>query len=156
MEEKYYTVDEVANLLEVHTKTIRRYIYNGKIQALKVGGQWRIYESALQSYYEASKHCCDTDESVSKDDFCVFMDGQKRTTNAKVQVCSIVDYYVDNQEDVKPMAHAITDVILSMSGQEEYKFNYIYDAQEKRARFVLWGDASFMEAVAVALKPFEK
>lgn len=154
MEEKYYTIDEIAVKLEVHTKTIRRYIYSGKIQALKVGGQWRIYQGALDKYYEESVHCCNT-ESVSQDDFCIFMDGQKRTSDSKLQICSIVDYYVENQEDVKPMAHEITDLILSLNGENQYKFNYVYDLTEKRARFVLWGDASFMELVAICLKKYE-
>jgi excisionase family DNA binding protein len=154
MEEKYYTIDEIASKLEVHTKTIRRYIYRGKIQALKVGGQWRIYKSALERYYNDSK--CSTGTSVSQDDFCVFMDGQKWTNEDKLQVCSIVDYYVNEQEEAKPIAHEITEVILSMKGENQYKFNYIYDASEKRARFVLWGNPSFLENVARRLKKYEK
>lgn len=155
MEEKYYTIGEVASKLEVHTKTVRRYIYNGKIQALKVGGQWRIYQSALDRYYESSKYSSDN-ETVSQDDFCIFMDGQKRTTDDKLQICSIVDYYVDQQEEAKPIAHEITAVIMSMKGQEQYRFNYIYDTAEKRARFVLWGNATFIEAVAKRLRKFDE
>ncbi|GMQ58720.1 hypothetical protein AN1V17_31150 [Vallitalea sediminicola] len=155
MEEKYYTIDEVAVKLEVHTKTIRRYIYSGKIQALKVGGQWRIYESALDKYYEDSKCTCGNGD-VSQDDFCVFMDGQNRTTEDRLQVCSIIDYYVNEQEEAKPIAHEITDVIMSMEGQNQYKFNYIYDSAEKRARFVLWGNATFLEEVSKRIKKYEK
>ncbi|SKC81155.1 helix-turn-helix domain-containing protein [Maledivibacter halophilus] len=154
MEEKYYTIGEVASKLEVHTKTVRRYIYNGKIQALKVGGQWRIYQGALDKYYESSKYPSDK-ETVSQDDFCIFMDGQNRTTNDKLQVCSIIDYYVDQQEEAKPIAYEITDVIMSMEGQDKYRFNYVYDAAEKRVRFVLWGNGAFMEAVAKRLKKFD-
>lgn len=154
MEEKYYTIGEVASKLEVHTKTVRRYIYNGKIQALKVGGQWRIYQSALDKYYESSKYSSDN-EAVSQDDFCIFMDGQNRTTDDKLQICSIVDYYVDQQEEVKPIAHEITEVIMSMKGQEQYRFNYVYDRAEKRARFVLWGNATFIESVVRRLKKFD-
>jgi len=154
VKEKYYTIEEVSQKLDVHTKTIRRYIYSGKIQALKVGGQWRIYEDALNQYYEESKHCCSS-ESISKDDFCVFMDGQDRTNDDKIQICSIVDYYVDSQEEAKPIAYRITDIILSMNNQNQYKFNYVYDKSEGRARFVLWGDPTFMEAVAKGLKEFE-
>lgn len=154
MEEKYYTIGEIASKLEVHTKTVRRYIYNGKIQAMKVGGQWRIYQSALDKYYESSKYSSDN-ETVSQDDFCIFMDGQNRTTNDKLQICSIVDYYVDQQEEVKPIAHEITEVIMSMKGQEKYRFNYVYDTEEKRARFVLWGNATFIESVVRRLKKFD-
>lgn len=154
MEEKYYTIDEIASKLEVHVKTVRRYIYNGKIQALKVGGQWRVYQSALDKYYEKSTSNLGC-EAVSKDDYCIFMDGQNRTSNDKLQICSIIDYYVAEQEEAKPIAHEITDVILSMDGENKYRFDYVYDLAEKRARFVLWGNATFISKVIMHLQKFD-
>lgn len=72
MSKAYFTVDEVAEKIGVHTKTVRRYIYSGKISAQKIAGQWRVTEEALETYL--STGCCgsEKDQSVSKDDFLYF------------------------------------------------------------------------------------
>jgi len=42
LEEKFYTIDQIADLLGMHHKTIRKFINEGKLGARKVGKQWRI------------------------------------------------------------------------------------------------------------------
>ena len=46
----FYTVDQVANLIDMHPKTVRRYIQSGKINANKVGSQYRISQNELNSF----------------------------------------------------------------------------------------------------------
>ena len=43
----FKTPEEVAELLRVHRTTIYRLIDSGEIKATRIGGQWRISESAL-------------------------------------------------------------------------------------------------------------
>lgn len=43
-----FTVEEVAQMLKVHARTVRRYIDNGQLEARKVGGVWRIPVTALE------------------------------------------------------------------------------------------------------------
>ncbi len=45
--EVVYTVEEVARLLRVDVRTIRRMIYNGEITAFRVGKNFRIHKSTL-------------------------------------------------------------------------------------------------------------
>ena len=52
--ERYYTVDEIANMLSMHPKTIQRYIREDKLHAKKVGKSWRIYEQDLKVFMECS------------------------------------------------------------------------------------------------------
>ena len=44
------TVNQVAMLLKIHPLTIRRYIKEGKIKAIKVGDNVRITQVDLQSF----------------------------------------------------------------------------------------------------------
>lgn len=46
---KIFTVDEVASVLKLHPRTIRRKIACGDIQAVKVGKQYRISQEQLDS-----------------------------------------------------------------------------------------------------------
>lgn len=48
LEDEFYTIDELANILKVEHKTIRRAIQRGEIKAKKYGRQWRIKKSDIQ------------------------------------------------------------------------------------------------------------
>lgn len=50
MEEKLYTVEEVAKMLRFQPNTIRLWLENGKLRGVKVGWQWRIRECDLQEF----------------------------------------------------------------------------------------------------------
>ena len=43
----FRTPEEAAELLRVHRTTIYRLIDSGEIKAIRIGGQWRISETAL-------------------------------------------------------------------------------------------------------------
>jgi excisionase family DNA binding protein len=154
MNEKVMTVDEAADYLNVSVKTIRRYIYANKLKATKVGGQWRITETQIKEYLnESTNECC---TAVAEDDFCVFMDTDYFTSDDKLQLCTIIDYYVDSTEDINRMTEVLVKVVTEdgiKGGKAQY--NYVYDQPLKRARFVLWGSASFIQKATMLLKPFE-
>lgn len=46
----YYTVGQVAELLQVHWQTILNYIKNGKLEAVKLGKGYRITKEALDKF----------------------------------------------------------------------------------------------------------
>jgi excisionase family DNA binding protein len=43
-------VDEVADMLRVHPRTIMRLAQQGHIPGFKVGGQWRFRREAIEAY----------------------------------------------------------------------------------------------------------
>ena len=45
-----FNVNQAAFILKVHPLTIRRYIKEGRLKALKVGGAIRIREKDLQEF----------------------------------------------------------------------------------------------------------
>lgn len=52
MNKDYYTVDEISNMLNIHPKTIQRYIREGKLRAAKIGKSWRITGHDLSTFIE--------------------------------------------------------------------------------------------------------
>lgn len=42
LSKEFYTIEEAAELLKVHSNTIRNNIKNGNLKAFKIGLQWRI------------------------------------------------------------------------------------------------------------------
>lgn len=52
LEEKYFTIKEIAKLLKVSYITIFRWIHAGKLIAVKAGKQYRIKESQLNKFLQ--------------------------------------------------------------------------------------------------------
>lgn len=53
MEEKpeFYTVEQVAKILQITPETIRRYVRNGKLKAIKLGGKFiRVGKKDLDDF----------------------------------------------------------------------------------------------------------
>lgn len=48
------TVDQVALRLGVHRNTIRLYIRQKRLRAVKIGGKWRVSEEDLQTFFTKS------------------------------------------------------------------------------------------------------
>lgn len=51
MEEKYYTLKEVASLLKVTYMTVFRWVKNKKLIAFRVGKQYRVTENELKKNF---------------------------------------------------------------------------------------------------------
>jgi excisionase family DNA binding protein len=45
-----YTVDQVANLLGLHVKTVRNYVRDGRLPAVRIGKQYRIAREDLAAF----------------------------------------------------------------------------------------------------------
>lgn len=50
-----YTIDEVAKLLKVNPRTVRRALDAGELPAFRVGSQWRITREALDAYMHGER-----------------------------------------------------------------------------------------------------
>jgi excisionase family DNA binding protein len=54
-DQEFYTVYEVAEMLRVSDRTIRKHIDQGLLKALKVGTVYRIMREDLEDYFERIK-----------------------------------------------------------------------------------------------------
>jgi excisionase family DNA binding protein len=45
-----YTVEQAANLLGLHVKTVRTYVRDGRLKAVKIGKQYRIARQDLEAF----------------------------------------------------------------------------------------------------------
>jgi excisionase family DNA binding protein len=53
METEYLTAEQAAAKLQMHPRTVRRLLAQGKIPGTKIGlRQWRISDAALREYIE--------------------------------------------------------------------------------------------------------
>jgi len=52
---KYYSPEEISAQFSVKQATVRKWLREGKLKALKLGGLWRISEDQLQEFIEGSQ-----------------------------------------------------------------------------------------------------
>ena len=53
--EKLFTIEEVAEILRVSTRSVNRYIESGRLKASKIG-VWRIKQSDLDAFLEQTSN----------------------------------------------------------------------------------------------------
>lgn len=53
-EKKILTVDEVAERLRLHRRTVIRLIKKGELPGMQIGGQWRVLTKQLEAYLEGN------------------------------------------------------------------------------------------------------
>ena len=46
--EKYYTPEQIAQLLQVNVVTVHRWLRNGKLKSVKLGRLWRVSSKNLE------------------------------------------------------------------------------------------------------------
>ncbi|WP_169982690.1 helix-turn-helix domain-containing protein [Microbispora sp. H10836] len=50
MPQQPYSVEQVANLLGLHVKTVRNYVRDGRLKAVRIGKQYRIAREDLETF----------------------------------------------------------------------------------------------------------
>ncbi len=55
MESSYFTLQQVAERLQVSEMTVRRWVTRGELPAIKLGQQWRIRDDDLREFLEARR-----------------------------------------------------------------------------------------------------
>jgi excisionase family DNA binding protein len=53
---KYHSPEEIAKMFNLQAQTVRLWIRQGKLKAVKLGGLWRISEEELQRFVEAGQN----------------------------------------------------------------------------------------------------
>lgn len=136
-----YTVDEIAGLLEMHPRTIRRYIREGKLNGSKIGGEWRIREEDAESFAGGQVRKL---HDKARHDIESFLADGRTEFEEKLQVCSIIDCRIDSKEAADISRHLIEFMNRDDPDRGRAKFQYYCLAEEKKSRFILWGNPSFV------------
>lgn len=142
MEHTYYSVAKVAQTLEIHEKTVQRYIREGKLRATKVGKAWRI----------------------TGHDLSVFMQGEnaptlpadkKANSDKTIMVSSVIDIDVNNMDEAMQIVNMLTAALNSK--QPEFgktSMNSQFIEHENKVRVMLYGNIKFTESIMWVLSNY--
>ncbi|MFT8351385.1 helix-turn-helix domain-containing protein [Clostridium saccharoperbutylacetonicum] len=147
MENQFYTIDKIAEILGVHHKTIRKFITEGKLAASKVGKQWRISGHDLSLFMEKNNVNINDKNITEESNIDFITNGEvKVAEKQKINVSTVVDInYVDKDEYFR-----ISNTLIAVMNCKDPKMgkstiNMKYDEKENRLRVLLWGTVSFIE-----------
>ncbi|AGF55770.1 excisionase family DNA binding protein [Clostridium saccharoperbutylacetonicum] len=147
MENQFYTIDKIAEILGMHHKTIRKFITEGKLAASKVGKQWRISGHDLSLFMEKNNVNINDKNITEESNIDFITNGEvKVTEKQKINVSTVVDINdVDKDEYFR-----ISNTLIAVMNCKDPKMgkstiNMKYDEKENRLRVLLWGTVSFIE-----------
>ena len=117
-----YAVDEVAERLNLHVKTIRRFIREGRLPAKRIGKEYRITRSALDEFAGT--------ESGAQ--------GVAISRTRQVLVSSIVDVDAISPEDSQRITTLIMAGLNARRGESDFpRVDSLYDADRGRLRIMI-------------------
>ncbi|MFB0919436.1 MAG: helix-turn-helix domain-containing protein [Oscillospiraceae bacterium] len=145
MTKDYYTVEQISEMLDIHTKTIQRYIREGRLRATKVGKSWRVTGHDLSVFVES-----DSDNGRNS---------ENRSTRSIAS--SVVDITVNGKEEAIRIMNTLTAALNSKPpeyGQTSMQSQLI--ERENMIRITLWGGIRFMavmmDTIAILTEQNEK
>ncbi len=137
MEEKYYSVEQISEMLNIHPKTIQRYIREGKLRAGKIGKSWRITGHDLSVFMESTKL------SATKKD----MDSIKKSNN-EIKVSSVIDIDVEGMEDAIRIMNTLTAALNTNLPEYGHPTMHVqFLESESKVRVTIWGNILFAQAI---------
>jgi len=150
LKDKFYTIYQVADQLEMSHKTIRNFISDGRLKASKVGKQWRIAEADLETFMNQGESTADkSEESLTNISFELQPEG----TEDKIKVSTVLDI---NQQDKEQFMRLSNTLLANMNGGgfklRGCTLNVKYYEQERTVKIFLWGSINFIQDMLETIK----
>jgi len=144
--EKLLTVEDIAKMTSMTTRTIRNYLKDGILKGRKIGGQWRFTEEDIKNFMDSGKFTEEHNIQL-KQDILDFIDGVNDWAGniGEIQACSIIDLYQE-EEIVRNKLDKLMEFIDS---QKETKNNWMsfssqYSEIESKFRVVIFAKPQYL------------
>jgi excisionase family DNA binding protein len=123
--QELYSVDQVAQQLGLHVRTVRNYVRDGRLKAVRIGKQYRIAREHLEALTE---HPADGSRTESE------------TPRRHVEVSSIVEIEGISFESASRVSNALMAAANGRPDAEEsLRIDTISDRERARLKVILTG-----------------
>lgn len=147
LEDKFYTIDQIAEMLGMHHKTIRKFISEGKLGASKVGKQWRISGHGLSVFME------DNNARIGNEKINEELNIDYTTVGEvvdKMQQRINVSAVVDINEIEKDEYIRVSNTLIALANSKDPELgksttHVKFYEKDKRLKVILWGSTKFIE-----------
>jgi excisionase family DNA binding protein len=131
MKKELYTVEETAQFLNLHIKTVRRFLREGRLKGNKIGRAWMIPAKALKEYAHG-----ELSEEISRE----FPDRE-----GKMSVSAVVEFYERRSGEASRLSNSLMAMLNNKDpAWGETRFDFIYHPEEGKSRFIIFGSPAFI------------
>ena len=132
MNEIWYTVSQAAELLQLHEKTIQRFIREGKINAAKVGRSYRI------NGHELSTFAGTEDEKPEITDLFSIKSTELKDHPA---VSAVIDCWIGGKEEAIRISNTLNAVMNSKTPEDgQGRFDFVFFETENKGKIIFYGE----------------
>jgi excisionase family DNA binding protein len=125
MQQELFTADEVAERLGLHVRTVRNYVRDGRLKAIRIGKQYRIARADLEAFTGQPVEPA-VRESVSR--------------HRHIGVSSIVDIDAISPETASRVSTLLTSATAHRrEGDSQLRLETVYDEQRAHLKVVVLG-----------------
>jgi len=135
-QEKLYSVEELADILKLHPKTVERFIREGRILGRKIGRSWMVGQEALKEYAHA--------ELVSREEPRPVSWAQAGDPG-RIQVSAVIELKEKEAGEASRLSSSLTAMLnLKDPSWGPVRYDLVQYPESGRARFVFYGSPGFM------------
>ena len=145
MEEKFYTIYQIAEILGMHHKTIRKFITEGKLRANKVGKQWRITVHDLSLFMEDNTvNVRNKNKWDSENIEFSTINTESKNIDSKISISTVVDIKDVDLDEYRKLSNMLLAVMNTKDAKmSDSTINIKHYQKEKNLKVMLWGDIEF-------------
>ena len=132
MDKAFYTIQEIADILGLHVKTVRNYVRQGRIASTKLGKQYRVAKHDLETF-------------IGK----TVKSGLEKNPPMPPEVSSIVEIDGVDTEKAGRISGMITATAKGHQDEKLLRVNVLHDPERERLKIVILGS---IEATSIMLE----
>ncbi len=141
----YYTVEDVAKITGLSTRTIRNYLKDGKLQGKKIGVQWRFTEENIKNLFTFQEVA----DSMSEARHQMVLDFLQKKEIEGPEACTIYAVACSSGEEAQKLSKPVLEVVNRLKKQGKLSFSF--ECFDGLARFYFVGEAVLVQELLTLL-----
>ena len=138
MELKLYTISDLTGILNLHPKTILRFIHEGKIKAKKIGRSWMVNEDDLKSFCHAELSDIQLPTPAPNYD----------TFKSRINVSAVIEIIEENSAEASRISNHLLAMLNSEKGSDgKSRYDFFYYPKIEKAKYIFYGSPEFIQKI---------
>ena len=138
MEDVFYSVEDLSRILDMHPKTVRRFLREGILKGRKIGREWKVRQQDLAEFTHGELKESPIPSNAHT--------GPR--IPAKVNVSAVIEVIGKDSDEASRISNSLMALLNTKGpGWGETRFDFIYHPEEAKARYILFGPPAFISEI---------
>lgn len=140
MESRFYSVEELSEILDLHPKTVQRFIREGKIRGRKIGRSWKVNHKDLRDFAHAEL----STETISENRTGYAEPGAKD----RITVSTVVEIHEKDPDEASRISNSLMAMLNCKDPSwGQCDFRVMQFPESGTARFIVNGTPRFIAEI---------